>query len=61
MGENAEIIIQSLDSMIVLIKLSWMMKSMHVSLLTYLVLIATLKMTISMHYMIYQNNKYTDS
>ena len=53
--------LQFIPSMIELIKLSWIMKSMHVELLPYLSLKAPLEMTISVYYMIYQSNTYTDT
>ena len=53
--------IRSLTSMLAVITVSWMLKATHMELLTYIALKAPLKMTISMNYMIYQSNKYTDT
>ena len=53
--------IQSLTSIIALITLSWIMKAMHVALLPYLALKAPFTITISMYYIIYQSDTYTDS
>ena len=52
---------KSIPSIILLITVSWMLKSMHVEILTYLSLKSPFTMTKSMYCMIYQNGTYTDS
>ena len=54
-------ILQSLTSMIAFIKVTWMLKAIHVALLPYLALKAPLTMTISMYYIIYQSDIYIDT
>ena len=54
-------LLQSLYSMIVLIKLSLVLKSMHLALFSYLSFKAPLTMTRSTYCMIYQNDTYTNS
>ena len=47
--------------MIVLIKISGILKEIDVASLPHLALKAPLKMNISMYYMIHRRNKYTDT
>ena len=54
-------IIQTLNSMIEFITVSWMLNEIYVALFPYLALKAPFKITISMYYMIYQSNTYTDT
>ena len=54
-------ILQSLTSVIAFITISWILKAMHVALLPYIALKVPLIMTISMYYMIYQSDTYTDT
>ena len=60
LSKQVAIMLQSLTSMIELITVPCILKEMNVALLPYLALIKTLTMTISMYYMIYQSNTYTD-
>ena len=53
--------LQSITSIIALITVHWMLKAKHVVLFTYLEMKSPFKMTISMYYMIYQNDTYTDT
>ena len=53
--------LQSLTSMIALITLSWILKEIYVALLLYLALKPPFTMTISMYYIIYQSDTYTDT
>ena len=59
--KQVAIMIESLTSMILFITVSYMLKSMRVVLLPYLALKSPFKMTISMYYMIYQRDIYTDT
>ena len=59
--KQVAIMLQKITSMLALITVSWMMKAMHVELLTYLELKSPLTMTISMYYMIYQRDKHMDT
>ena len=61
LSKQVAIMLQQLTSMIELIIVSWLLKSMHVELFTYLALKSPLTMTISMYYMIYQIDTYTDT
>ena len=61
MSKQVARMLQSLNSMIALIAVSWILKEMHVALLPYLELKASLTMTISMYYMIYQIDIYKDT
>ena len=61
LSKQVAIMLQQLTSMIELIIVSWLMKSMHVELFPYLALKSPLTITISMYYMIYQIDTYTDT
>ena len=61
MGKQVARMTQSLTSMILVITVSWMLNSMHVELFPYLALKSPLIMTISIYYMIYQSDTYTDA
>ena len=61
LSKQGSIMIQELTSVIELITVSWMLKAVHVAVLLYLALKSPLKMAISMYYMFYKRDKYTDN
>ena len=61
LSKQVAIMLQPLTSMIALITVSYMLKTICVELFPCLSLNSPLAMTISMYYIIYKSNTYTDT